>query len=367
MKRRLATRALTVLLVALALPATASGAVRWIVHGAGFGHGVGIGAYGAYGYGRNGFGYQQIVKHYFNGIAITRLDRGPLVRVLLAVRSGDVGFSGATAACGQTLTPSRFYRAHLNGTSVRLLSASGRPLGRCGGRLHADTNGRIRISGVGTYRGALNAVPGGSGSLNVINELNVNNYAKGVLPSEVPASWPTATLQAFAVAARSIGLSTDVGGEGFQLYPDTRTQVYGGLEAETARTNQAVDATSNRVATYGGKVIQTFYMSSSGGQTESGFLGAPKVPYLKSVTDPYDYYSPQHRWTFHFSEASIDARLGAYLKGKLLRVNVTQRGDSPRINYAQLAGSRGTTTIRGDTLAAALGLYDRWAYFKKLP
>ncbi len=45
---------------------------------------------------------------------------------------------------------------------------------------------------------------------------------------------------------------------------------------------------------------------------------------------------------------------------------MTKRGDSPRIDYAKLIGTGGTTTIRGDTLAAALGLYDRWAYFTKV-
>ena len=95
-----------------------------------------------------------------------------------------------------------------------------------------------------------------------------------------------ATLKAFAVAIRSIALSTDVGGNGFDLYADTRTQVYGGVGIESERTNRAVRATRNQVATYGGEVAQTTYFSSSGGRTESGFLGAPEVPYLAASTTP---------------------------------------------------------------------------------
>ena len=106
--------------------------------------------------------------------------------------------------------------------------------------------------------------------------------------------------------------------------------------------------------------------SSTGGRTESAFLGAPQVPYLESVKDPYDYFSPLHRWTFRFSQPEMNSRLGGYVDGALRGIRVTKRGDSPRIDYAKLIGTRGTATIRGDTLAVALGLYDRWAFFKKV-
>jgi SpoIID/LytB domain protein len=364
-RARIATLSL-LLLAATAMPSSASGAVAWVVNGGGFGHGVGLSAYGAYGYGLNGFGYRQILHHYFTGIRIAEMRRPRLVRVLLTTSSGDVSFSGATNACRTRLDPKRSYRAHPRGSSVRLLSDSGRLLARCGGRLHADSRRMLRIDGVGVYRGALEAVPTGGSAMNLVNVLNVNNYARGSLPVEVPPEWPMATLKTFAVAARSIALSTDVGGEGYDLYPDTRTQNYGGVAVESDRTDQAVRSTRNQVATYAGEVAQTTYFSASGGRTESGFLGAPDVPYLQSVRDPYDYYSPLHRWTFRFTQAEMNARLGPYVSGRLRGIRVTQRGASPRIDYAKLIGTAGTATIRGDTLAAALGLYDRWAFFKKV-
>jgi stage II sporulation protein D len=358
---------LALLAAAIGPPAAAEGAVTWTVTGGGYGHGVGMSAYGAYGFGRHGAGYRQILAHYYRGIKLANLPRAPRVTVLLAISPTDVLFSGARLACGRRLDPARAYRARRRGSSVRLLSGSGRPLARCGGRLHAEGRRMLRIAGVGAYRGALEALPTDSaaGSLNVINRIDVNAYARGSLPGEVPPEWPAATLKAFAVAARSIALSTDVGGNGFDLYADTRTQVYGGVGIESARTDRAVRATRNQVATYGGRVAQTTYFSSSGGRTESGFLGAPEVPYLRSVRDPYDHYSPQHRWSFRFSQAQMNSRLGAYVKGRLRGIRVTERGDSPRIDYAQLIGTGGRSAIRGDALAAALGLYDRWAYFKK--
>lgn len=364
MRRALIAGASLALLMAALSPS--AGAATWVVKGGGFGHGVGLSAYGAYGFGKHGSSYRQILKHYFRGIAVTRTSGAPLVRVLLTTRSGEVAFSGATRACGKGLDPGRRYRARTRGSSVRLLSGSGRLVARCGGRLHADSAGTIRIEGVGLYRGAMEAVPAGGGSVNVVNVLNVNNYARGSVPGEVPPEWPMETLKAFAVAARSIALSTDVGGRGFNLFPDTRTQIYGGVRLESERTDRAVAATRNQVATYQGEVAQTTYFSASGGRTESGFLGAPEVPYLQSVPDPYDYYSPLHTWSFRFTQAEMNARLGPYVRGRLRGIQVTKRGDSPRIEQARLIGTGGPSTIRGDTLAAALGLYDRWAFFRKV-
>lgn len=84
----------------------------------------------------------------------------------------------------------------------------------------------------------------------------------------------------------------------------------------------------------------------------------------QSVPDPYDY-SPLHTWTFRFTQAEMDSRLGPHMRGRLREVQVTTRGDSSRMEYARLIGTGGPSTIRGDTLAAALGLYDRWALLQE--
>ena len=336
-----------------------------MIRGAGFGHGVGMSAWGAYGYAKHGFGHGYILRHYFPGTRITTLTRARRVRVLIETAHGDVIFSRATSACGRALRPSLSYRAEREGRSIELLR-SGSAVAHCRRRMRAQGDEPLRIRGVGTYRGVLELLPTGRRSLNIVNELDVNDYVRGSVPAEVYSSWPRQSLLAMAIAARSIGLTTDVGGDGFDLYSDTRTQLYRGVGVETARTNAVVRATRNQVVTYAGRIIQATYFSSSGGQTESGFLGAPEVPYLKSVDDPYDYYAPQHSWTVRFSQAAMDSKLAPYLKGSLRRIVVTQRGDSPRIDYAKLIGTAGTTRIRGDTLQAALGLYDRWAYFRRV-
>jgi stage II sporulation protein D len=350
-------------------PLAASASVSWIVHGRGFGHGVGMSAYGAYGYAEHGKGYRFILGHYYTGTSLGTIEGARTVRVLLGISPGDVGFSGATSACGQQLDPRRSYEAHRAGNTVKLRSSAGEPLANCGRKLRAAGPGKVTIAGYGTYRGALETVPTESqaGSLNVVNALALEQYVKGVMPNEVPPSWPIEELKAQAVAARSIALTGDVGGNGFDLYADTRSQVYKGLESEYASTDAAVAATRGQVVMYGGQVAQTLYSACSGGHTESAVnvFGSP-VPYLVGVPDPYDYYCPLHEWTLKFSGPEISAKLGGYLKGRLKKVVITRRGVSPRIVSAQLIGTGGLSTVTGSDLEVALGGYDTWMTFQKV-
>ena len=143
-------------------PASAGAAVNWVVHGHGFGHGVGMSAYGAYGYAQHGAGYRQILGHYYPGTALATLEGAAVVRVLLGTAPGDVGFSGATGACRTKLDPTRTYQAHRLGGTVRLRSSAGKPLANCGRTLRAAGPGNVTIAGYGTYRGAFEAVPEGA-------------------------------------------------------------------------------------------------------------------------------------------------------------------------------------------------------------
>jgi stage II sporulation protein D len=326
--------------------------------------------YGAYGYAKHGKSYRFILAHYYQGTTLGTLPGPRVVRVLIDVSGGDVGFSGATSACGQALDPGRDYEAHRVGSGVRLRSSAGKPLADCGRKLRAAGGGKIDIAGIGTYRGALEVVPtdSDSGSLNAIDAVSVNQYVKGVIPNESPASWPMAALQAQAVAARSYALSVQVSGNGFDLYDTTSSQVYEGFDSETARSNQAAGDTQGQVVEYNGKVAQTYFSACSGGHTESVqnvFFG-PAIPYLVGVPDPYDYYCPLHSWTLKFSGPEISSKLGSYLNGRLKQIDITQRGSSPRILWARLDGTGGITKIRGDQLESALGAYTSWMTFQKV-
>lgn len=362
---------LAVCLAMAAFAPAASGAVGWVVRGHGFGHGVGVSQYGAYGFALNGKSYRFILAHYYRGTRIGEVVGVRIVRVLLEVSPGDVGFSGAAGACGKALDPGREYEAHRNGARVKLRNSAGQTLADCGRRLRAAGKGRIEIAGLGTYRGALEVVPTESNprSLNAINALALEHYVKGVIPNESPPSWPAAELRTQAVESRSFALTGGVDGNGFDLYADTRSQVYEGLESETASTNAAAAATKDEVVMYGSQIATTFFSACSGGYTESVqnvFFG-PAVPYLVGVPDPYDHYCPLHDWTLRFSGPEISAKLGGYLNGRLKKVVVTKRGVSPRIVSAKLFGTGGVTTVSGEQLQVALGGYSTWMSFQKLP
>ncbi len=357
-------------LTLLAAAASASASVYWVVSGHGFGHGVGVSQYGAYGYALHGKDYRFILAHYYQGSSIGQVEGTRVVRVLLDISSGDIGFSAATSACGVALDPARTYEVHRDGSRVKLRSSAGKPLADCGTKLRAAGKGQITIAGVGTYRGVLEAVPTESdaGSLNVINALPVEQYVKGVIPNESPPSWPAAELQAQAIESRSFALTAGVGGNGFDLYNDTRSQVYDGLSSETATTNAATEATRGQVVTYGGKIVETYFSACSGGYTESvqNVFGGSAIPYLVAVPDPYDTYCPLHDWTLKFSGPEISAKLGGYLDGKLKQVVITKRGVSPRIVTAKLIGTGGVTTVSGEQLEVALGGYSTWMSFQKV-
>src|SRR4051794_25361456 len=177
--RRTTLRVILVATVALlALTPAARGSVSWLVKGHGFGHGVGVSQYGAYGYALHGKDYRFILAHYYQGSTISQVEGAKIVRVLLDISPGDIGFSGATCACGLALDPARGYEAHRAGSRVKLRSSAGRPLADCGTKLRAAGKGRVTISDVGSYRGVLEVVPTESdvGSLNTINALPVEQY-----------------------------------------------------------------------------------------------------------------------------------------------------------------------------------------------
>lgn len=341
-----------------ALPAAAE--ATWTIRGHGFGHGVGLSQWGAYGYAKHGTGYKRILRHYYTDTKI-RSGHGR-VRVLLGSGEGAVGFSGARRACGRRLAARRDYGFAVVGGRVVLRDAAGKRLARCGREGKASSG--VTIDGFGRYRGSLIAHAAG-GNVLVINSLGIEGYVKGVVPNEVPSTWPADALRAQAVVARTYGLATDRHGP-FDQYDDTRSQVYGGKRSETRQTNRAVSDTAKQVVTYSGQLAITYYFSTSGGQTENseyGFAGGNPVAYLKSVDDPYDKASPEHRWKETVSDSKVASRLRGLFDGRLRAIKILQTGRSPRIVRARVVGRSGSKTVGGDTLRARLGLRSTWAKF----
>jgi stage II sporulation protein D len=137
------------------------------------------------------------------------------------------------------------------------------------------------------YRGRIEVFANTRGSLTVVNVVPLEAYVRGVVPNELsPGGWPELeALKAQAVAARTYAVSNlgRFSAEGYDLTPDTRSQVYGGRSTEHPLTDRAVSETRGRVATYAGRPINALYTSTCGGRTEdaSEIFGGDSVPYLR--------------------------------------------------------------------------------------
>lgn len=125
-----------------------------------------------------------------------------------------------------------------------------------------------------------------NGQLMVINSIDIENYLKGVVPSEMPSKWCYEAHKAQAIAARSYALANlgKRASMGFDLKDTPEDQAYGGASAECAQTNKAVSETKGIVLIYDLKIIPAYYSASAGGQTtRSGDVWTKNLPYLQSV------------------------------------------------------------------------------------
>src|SRR5688572_28660482 len=147
--------ACVVTLAALCWPGSAS-AAKWVVKGRGWGHGVGMSQYGAYGLAQHGRGYRKILHHYYKHTTIGNAGSNS-IKVLLGSGSDSVTFRKAKKACGKRLRRRHGYRFKRSGSNVILRLASRGRIANCGQSGIAAGGGKIRIGDKGVYRGKLKA------------------------------------------------------------------------------------------------------------------------------------------------------------------------------------------------------------------
>ena len=339
---------------AAATTTTSTASAVLAVSGHGWGHGLGLSQWGAYGYAQHGWSYDQILAHYYTG---TTLGAAKVATVRVLVASGKKASLSSTVpwtvtdaagtkeqlAAGALALTTAFAIAGLPALQPPLTFTAPQPLS-VGGR---------------AYRGKLVVSLDGK-ELDVVDSVGLESYLKGVVPSEMPSTWLPQALEAQAVAARSYALANLAKGRPYDLFGDGRSQVYGGVAAETPATDNAVDATKGQVVMYAGKVADTLYYSSSGGRTASALEATGiAVPYLVPVADPYDTISPYHDW----GPVLIDAtKLVKQLKLPGPIVDVRElNGPSGRVKSLTLTSAGdAATVISGNQARTALGLRSTW-------
>jgi stage II sporulation protein D len=338
------------------VPTTTTLAARsvLVVSGHGWGHGIGMSQWGAYGYATHAWTFDRILAHYYPGTTLGRAGTST-VRVLLAQEKKTT----LVAAASWTVTDSTGQVVQLDASTPVVLTPK---LVVGGHALTAPLTFRstqpLSVDGK-AYHGRIVVAPTGK-LLQVVDAVGLEAYVKGVVPEEMPSNWPAAALQAQAVAARSYALANLVRGATFDVFDDSRSQIYGGAAAETPASSAAVDATRRQVLNYDGEPADTMFFSSSGGRTESATdaIGTA-VPYLVSVADPYDTLSPYHDWgpvvldlakvakSLHVSAPIDDIQVSPDAAGRVRTVTVLATGES-------------SATFSGARIRAALGLRSTW-------
>lgn len=337
------------------------GTPTFVVSGHGWGHGVGLSQWGAYGFAKQGAAYDEILAHYYQG---TTLGPAPLsrVRVLLA-----------QARKRLTIASDEPFRVR-DGTGVTHDVESGKHM--LGPRLRVRVDGAKKaqplpgpllfLPGAAAlrldrpYRGQL-LVSVVNGALRVVNNVGLEGYLYGVVPSEMPHTWLPEALKAQAVAARSYALAVRKIGSDFDLYSDVRSQVYRGIAGEKPSATAAVQATAGQIVLYRGQVAKTYFFSTSGGRTATVTDVWPKsdpLPYLVSVDDPYDSASPHHEWGPFALKAGRLARV-LHVPGRLLDAR-TSINASSRVSSVTGVGSGGEATATGADVRRALRLRSTW-------
>ena len=327
-------------------PAPPTGSVRFCGHG--WGHGVGLGQWGAKGMALAGLNYRFIDQHFYSGTSWASLDTAN-TPIHVAVLWGTATYRVIPSGPAQLIAGGRV--TYVAPGQTLSLAASG------GVQKLVPTSASTRMTVYGpsgryhAYRGSIVAQPSG-GLLYIINVLPIEDYLRGL--GEVPSSWPLEAIKAQIVAARCYAL-THMGSTGLYDVDDTtQFQVYRGIDSESASQNAAVEQTSGQVLMYGGRVIEAFFSASDGGHTAnvSDVFGGSLAtyPYLTGVLDPWDVVAPRHTWyTGVYTYAALEpvffsgADVATY--GRLKGFDLGDRDASDRLNTVGLIGSRGVKRI----------------------
>ena len=369
MARRVVT---AVALAALALTGAGSAARQrprapgdaLVITGHGWGHGVGMSQWGAYGYALHGWDATRILAHYYPGTTLGRTPP-PRSRVLLTDGASSVTV-GSTApwrlvdatgaeleAPGGDLTlpavvegarrprtararassrPSRFAR--------RGAARAGRP------RLPRHAHGRLRRQGApGRQRRVARGLPPRRGRRG------------GVVGVAAGRSRGAGDRRA---VVRARAARADDPGSPFDLYSDGRDQVYGGIAAESPAISAAVAATARprRPLPRRASRRRTSPPAPAARRPPPLTRCGIDIPYLVSVPDPWDTYAPYHDW----GPVVLTPRLAAKelgLHGPLVNFEVESAPDG-RVVSATLATARRTLTLTGAQFRDALGLRSSW-------
>ena len=339
----------------------------------GWGHGVGLSQYGARNRAAAGQSYRTIVQHYYPGTSFANA-YGNLRVLITADTSRDVvvlarpGLKAASLGAHKTWRlPSKYrgkaitlWRIQPQGKRSRISFRVGSwhvwRSAKGDAQFSAGSQPTVLVTpkGRAAYRGALRSTStNASGtSRDTVNVLPVDSYLRGVVPSEVPASWPAAAVRAQAVAARTYAIYERRAHRTryYDLCDTAHCQVYRGFKKEHPNATAAVRATARKVLMYGGRPAFTQFSASNGGWSVAG-----QFPYLRAREDTFDHGIPGDPKGRDFSAAAITRNWPGI--GDLVSIDVTARDPADqRVTEVTVVGTNFTQTVSGAQLKSWLDL-----------
>jgi len=200
------------------------------------------------------------------------------------------------------------------------------------------------------FRGEVTFIRTPDNHLTVVNNINVEDYIKGVLYHEVSHLWPMEALKAQAVAARTYALySINPAGKPYDVTNDIYSQVYGGRSSERYRTDLAVDYTRGQVLTYNNQIIPAYFHATCGGMTEDAreLWNIPDMPSLRGVPCGFCQNSPHMHWkkNFHLKDIQAALNLHGYKAGAIKDISVVDRDRSERIEHLKITQKNGEELV----------------------
>jgi stage II sporulation protein D len=217
----------------------------------------------------------------------------------------------------------------------------------------ADERSALHVSGL------VHLVRRGKGLL-VINQVDLEEYVKGVVPAEVNSTWHIEMLKVQAVAARTYALYQHMlsASRDYDVAASIQDQVYRGRQGVDARVQEAVESTRGLVVTYDGAPIYAAFSSTAAGITEDAMVVWSKdLPYLKGVECPFDVASPYYQWKASFRVTTLERNLRhqGFSVGTIATMTPVGFSRAGRVSKLRILHSKGELILRGEDLRKAVG------------
>lgn len=238
---------------------------------------------------------------------------------------------------------------------------------RVGATLYPVTGIRITSAskevevGKRKYHNAIQVLKNPAGSLTVVNEIEVEDYLKGVLPWESNPDWPLEALKAQAVVSRTYALFENIENRDFpfSLGSDVGSQVYGGKSIEKSMTSRAVEKTTGEILTYQGKIFPAFFHSTCGGRTSRADYEWKVVPHpcLMGVECSFCTASKHYAWREEFLRDELQrllAKRGHSVEG-IKEIRPEKLDPSGRARFFVIEHAKGSLKLTANEFRLALG------------